>query len=164
MRTSPTLSDSSGLRNLDRRRHREIVTFSPGRQCLAGTGFRIASSSPRCQNLVRWNERVLQFCRTTQQGFLRLASNPAVLKERAVTLKKAWLAYDKITGDPRISLAVEPPGIEPQWRAYTRRNTYSPNVWNDVYLAAFAKCADLEVVTFDKAFGQFKGVRCNILA
>ena len=48
------------------------------------------------------------------------------------------------------------------WRDYTRRRTFSPKVWNDAFLAAFAKAAAFEIVTFDKGFSQFKGVRCDI--
>jgi toxin-antitoxin system PIN domain toxin len=103
------------------------------------------------------------FCRLTQQGFLRLASNPAALRDQAVSLQKAWLLYDEILSDPRVVFAAEPDGIEARWRAFTQRRTFSPKIWNGAYLAAFAKCADLEVVTLDKAMAQFKGVKCTIL-
>jgi toxin-antitoxin system PIN domain toxin len=104
------------------------------------------------------------FCRLTQQGFLRLASSPAALKNQAVSLQKAWLLYDRILSDPRIVFAAEPDGIEDEWRAFTQRRTFSPKVWNDAYLAAFAKCGDLEVVTFDKGLAQFTGIKCTVLA
>jgi toxin-antitoxin system PIN domain toxin len=104
------------------------------------------------------------FCRLTQQGFLRLASNRAALKEQVVTLRKAWHLYDDMLSDRRVVFAEEPEGIEHQWRAFTQRRTFSPKVWNDAYLAAFAKCADWELVSFDKALAQFKGVKCTILS
>ncbi len=50
------------------------------------------------------------FCRWTQQGFLRLATNPMVFKEDAVSLKQAWRMYDMILSDPRITFAGEPEG------------------------------------------------------
>src|SRR5947209_20621068 len=34
------------------------------------------------------------FCRLTQQGFLRLATNPSVFGKHAVTLPEAWQKYD----------------------------------------------------------------------
>ena len=52
------------------------------------------------------------FCRWTQQGFLRLATNPVVLKSQAVSLKEAWQIYDAIMSDPRVAFAEEPAGIE----------------------------------------------------
>jgi toxin-antitoxin system PIN domain toxin len=104
------------------------------------------------------------FCRMTQQGLLRLASNPAVFKDRAVSLQKAWQIYESILSDPRITFADEPENIEGHWRAFTRRRSFSPNLWNDAYLAGFAKAADFELVTFDRGLLQFKGIRCTILS
>jgi toxin-antitoxin system PIN domain toxin len=104
------------------------------------------------------------FCRWTQQGFLRLATNPSVFKENALSCTQAWRIYDKIMSDPRITFANEPIGLDVHWRAYTQRRTFSPNVWSDAYLAAFAQAASFELVTFDKGFAQYKNVNCTILS
>jgi toxin-antitoxin system PIN domain toxin len=104
------------------------------------------------------------FCRWTQQAFLRLATNPRVFKEEAVSLKHAWRMYDRIGSDPRIAFADEPIGLDAYWRAYTQRRSFSPNVWSDAYLAAFARSAGYELVTFDKGFAQYKKVTCTILS
>src|SRR5438067_195831 len=104
------------------------------------------------------------FCRWTQQGFLRLASNRAAFREQAVSLREAWLLYDALLSDPRIAFADEPRGLEAQWRAYTQRRSFSPKVWSDAYLAAFARAASFELVTFDKGFAQYKSVHCTILS
>lgn len=37
---------------------------------------------------------VCYFCRTTQQGFLRLATNATVFGAHALTLRQAWQEYD----------------------------------------------------------------------
>ncbi|MGA8350213.1 MAG: TA system VapC family ribonuclease toxin, partial [Isosphaeraceae bacterium] len=74
------------------------------------------------------------FCRLTQQGFLRLASNPKVFNEDAVSLSEAWDLYDRILSDPRVAFVHEPSDIEIHWRAFTRRSTFSPNLWSDAYL------------------------------
>src|SRR5687768_9802515 len=42
------------------------------------------------------------FCRFTQAGFLRLATNPSVLGAAAVPLADAWRAYDSFLADPRV--------------------------------------------------------------
>jgi|SRR5882724_7033024 len=63
-----------------------------------------------------WFEKsseMCSFCRLTQQGFLRLASNPSVFKKDAVTLKAAWRFYDKILQDPRVAFAAEPINLVP---------------------------------------------------
>ena len=83
------------------------------------------------------------FCRLTQQGFLRLATNPKAFGEEAVTLSEAWQLYDEFFLDPRVSFTDEPPNVEGHWRAYTQRRTFSPKVWNDAFLAAFARTANL---------------------
>jgi uncharacterized protein len=100
----------------------------------------------------------------TQQGFLRLASNPLVFKQEAVSLREAWQMYDALMSDPRVAFADEPDGLEMLWRALTRRRTFSPNLWNDAYPAAFASVASFEVVTFDKGLRQYKGVRTRVLS
>jgi toxin-antitoxin system PIN domain toxin len=104
------------------------------------------------------SDESLIFCRMTQQGFLRLASNAKVFPKDAVSLTDAWKLYDSILTDPRISFVVEPTGIEPQWRAFSQGSTFSPNVWNDAYLAAFATLGGYELVSFDKGFARYPGL------
>src|SRR5262245_1139591 len=83
------------------------------------------------------------FCRLTQQGFLRLATNPKAFGAEAVPLAKAWQLYDTLLGDPRISFAPEPENLEPLWRAHTQSSLFSNKVWSDAFLAAFAQAAEL---------------------
>jgi toxin-antitoxin system PIN domain toxin len=106
---------------------------------------------------------VCSFCRMTQQGFLRLATNPRVVKADAVTLPQAWGMYDAFLADPRVAFSNEPPGVERLWRGYTQSQTFTPNVWNDAFLAAFAEAAGYELVTFDKGFTRYANLRCTIL-
>jgi uncharacterized protein len=103
------------------------------------------------------------FCRFTQQGFLRLASNPKLFGKHALNLRQAWESYDAYRSDPRVSFASEPSGIEVHWRLLTQLSTLSPNVWSDAYLAAFAKAKAWRVVTFDKGFTKFKSIDSLIL-
>src|SRR5262249_13821708 len=100
----------------------------------------------------------------TQQGFLRLATNPKAIEAEAVTLADAWRMYDAMLADPRISFTGEPEGIESLWRGYTQHQSFSPKVWNDAFLAAFAQAAGYELVTFDRGFSQYKQVKCTILS
>jgi len=103
------------------------------------------------------------FCRLTQAGFLRLASNPAAMGAGAVTMADAWRAYDALFADPNVAFADEPQGIESIWRSNTQNLAFSPKVWNDAYLAAFAQLAGLEVVTFDQGFGGYSAIRTKLL-
>jgi uncharacterized protein len=104
------------------------------------------------------------FCRLTQQGFLRLATNPKAINADAVTLSEAWRMYDAFLGDPRVRFVREPAGLETLWRGYTQRRSFSPKVWNDAFLAAFARAADCELVSFDKGFTQYTDLKCTILS
>lgn len=103
------------------------------------------------------------FCRLTQQGFLRLATNHKVFGAQALTLRQAWQAYDTLQTDPRVSFADEPPNLESQWRAWTLNQWFSPNVWSDAYLAAFAHVGGYEIITFDQGFSKYAGLKCTIL-
>jgi len=103
------------------------------------------------------------FCRTTQLGFLRVATNQKAMGMNALTLDEAWAAHDAFLGDPRVAFAVEPVELEAHWRTFTKGGTFSPHVWNDAYLAAFAPASGLMVVTFDRGFAKFTGVPSTIL-
>jgi toxin-antitoxin system PIN domain toxin len=65
--------------------------------------------------------RPCYFCRFTQAGFLRLASNPVVMGPAAVSMAEAWNAYDAFMADPRVMFTDEPAGVEALWRAHTQR-------------------------------------------
>jgi uncharacterized protein len=45
-----------------------------------------------------------------------------------------------------------------------KRHAFSPKVWNDAYLAAFARSVDFEVVTFDQGFAHYANLRRTILS
>ena len=74
------------------------------------------------------------------------------------------LGWSRVCGQWAVGLQEKkgPDTVSP--RFFTRRRTFSPKVWNDAYLAAFAKASGFDVVTFDKGLAQFKGVRCTILS
>lgn len=103
------------------------------------------------------------FCRFTQQGFLRLATNPAVFKDDTVTMGIAWTCYDKLLEDERVYFMRESEGLEEAWRRLTKNRRYSHKVWNDAYLAAFAQTANLEIATFDRSFEKYKATKVNIV-
>jgi predicted nucleic acid-binding protein len=53
----------------------------------------------------------LSFCRITQMGFLRLLTNPHVMKDEVMNPDEAWQAYRLLRSDERISYAAEPKGL-----------------------------------------------------
>ena len=93
----------------------------------------------------------LIFCRFTQLGLLRLLTAVAVMGDEVMTQPEAWAAYDRWQQDDRVELMHEPTGLEPRFRALTRRRNPATKDWADSYLAAFAASGDLTLVTFDRA-------------
>jgi len=76
----------------------------------------------------------------------------------------AWSCYDKLLNDERVYYSTESGDLEPLWRRHTNRGAYSPKVWSDAYLAAFAGAARMSIVSFDRGFRQYKGLEATILS
>lgn len=103
------------------------------------------------------------FSRMTQQGFLRLASNAKVLESETLSMNECWNVYDALLSDDRVGFLTEPALVESKWRTFTQNDSFSPKIWNDAYLAAFAICSGLELVTFDKGFRRYEGLDFRLL-
>jgi toxin-antitoxin system PIN domain toxin len=107
------------------------------------------------------------FCRATQQTLLRLLTNSAVLAPYGnppLTNAQAWKAYEAFSADDRVTLRIdEPTQLESHWKRLAARNTASPKLWMDAYLAAFAITAGFQLVTTDHAFQQFVGLNLLVL-
>ncbi len=107
------------------------------------------------------------FCRATQRTFLRLLTNASVLSPYGnppLTNRQAWDAYEALLADDRIVLrAEEPAGLETRWERFAVRDTASPKIWMDAYLAAFALSGGYRMVTTDAAFKQFRGLDLELL-
>lgn len=99
----------------------------------------------------------------TQQGFLRLASNPKVFLSDALSLPLAWKAFDTLLADERTCYCTEPVAIEDAWREFTKEAGFSAKIWNDAFLAAFAKMSGMKVVTFDRGFRRYPGLKLQLL-
>jgi toxin-antitoxin system PIN domain toxin len=109
----------------------------------------------------------VSFCRATQQTFLRLLTNASVLRPYGnppLTNRQAWEAYATLLADDRIVFrAEEPTGLEAQWERFALRDTASPKLWMDAYLAAFALTGGYRMVTTDTGFKQFRGLDLELL-
>jgi uncharacterized protein len=110
----------------------------------------------------------IMFCRATQQTFLRLLTNATVLGAYGnppLTNKQAWTAYQALVSDDRIVfLPDEPQGLESRWRDFAVRDTASPKLWMDAYLAALALTNGCRMITTDTDFHQFSGLDLLLLA
>ena len=77
-------------------------------------------------------------CRASQLGLLRLLSNSAVMRESVCTTDEAWQVHDTLMADDRFSYRDEPAGLQAKMREFTKGFPFSPKLWQDAYLAAFA--------------------------
>jgi toxin-antitoxin system PIN domain toxin len=106
------------------------------------------------------------FCRASQQTLLRLLTTAAVLSPYGIeplTNEEAWAVYETLVSDDRIAFGAEPAGLAFRWKEFARRETASPKLWMDAYLAAFATAAGWTMVTTDSAFRQFSGLDLLLL-
>ena len=105
----------------------------------------------------------LVLCRVSQLGLLRLLTNPAIMKDEVCTTDWAWATHDRMMQDARFSYREEAPELQTKLREYTKGFPFSPKLWQDAYLAAFAVSIGLGLVTFDQGFDKFEGLRPEIL-
>jgi|SRR5437660_487156 len=106
----------------------------------------------------------LAFCRITQMALLRLLSNPAITRHDTLTRRQAWDVFDQFMADDRARFVSEPHGLEQIWMAFSKRDDKSHLLWTDDYLAAFAQAADMDLVTFERAFHKrYPSVRVTLL-
>ena len=106
------------------------------------------------------------WCRATEQSFLRLATTPALLKAygaQGMSNRNALQALDALQALPQVCALIEAPGVLALWRQLAARDTASPKVWMDAYLAAFAIAGGLHLVTLDRDFNQFAPQGLNLL-
>lgn len=73
-----------------------------------------------------------------------------------VTPAKAWRIWEMLACDERAEfISMEPPGLEDAWQANIAGRKATPKLWMDAYLAAWAKSANLAIVTFDSGFRSY---------
>jgi hypothetical protein len=104
------------------------------------------------------------FCRITQIALLRLLTREQVMGPDTQTAVQAWKTYRRFVEDDGAAFLAEPEGIQESWRELCGLHEIrSANSWSDAYLAAFALCAGMQFVTFDRGFRRFHGLHCRIL-
>jgi len=78
---------------------------------------------------------------------------PDVLKP-----ENAIEALEALEADERVTVFQEPEGVDIILKSLVAKRVATPNLWTDAYLAAFAKAAKLQIVTFDRGFSKFTDV------
>ena len=103
------------------------------------------------------------FCRITQLALLRHLTNKAIMGAHVLTPAAAWKKCGVLLTLPEVDFLTEPPGLSDQLGEFCNLGRTSPNLWIDAYLASFARCAALRLVTFDQGFTRFADVDCLVL-
>lgn len=60
-------------------------------------------------------------------------------------------------------LTEEPAGLERRWKRLAVRDSASPKLWMDAYLAAFALAGGHRLATTDAAFKQFSSLDLDLI-
>lgn len=105
----------------------------------------------------------ITFCRVTEMGLLRLLTNTHVMRADVRSPAAAWAALHTFYQDPRVQFMAEPEGLEASWRIATRHHYSGVNFWTDAYLSAFAEKAGYTLVTFDRGFRRYSGLKVEFL-
>lgn len=118
---------------------------------------------------LRWFEGVgsagARVCRVALLGLLRLLNNPSAMEEDVLDAAGCWDLWRRMQQDERIRFApAEPSGLDASFERFTAGQAFSPRLWTDAYLAAFAQAGGLTVVTFDRGFRRFPDLSCELLA
>ena len=107
-------------------------------------------------------EEQFLFCRFTQITVLRLLTTEAVMRNDTKSMAEAWILWDRIWADDRVTFLPEPHDLEKEFRSRSNFPSWSPKVWADAYLLAFTSVAGLKLVTFDQAL-KSRGVDVLVL-
>lgn len=103
-------------------------------------------------------------CRIAQTGLLRLLNNPAVMREDVLDTDACWGIWHRLLEDDRIRFTpTEPSGLDAVFERFTRGRAFTPRLWTDAYLAAYAQTSCLMLVTFDQGFRQFDSLTCHVI-
>lgn len=83
---------------------------------------------------------------------MRLWTTTAVLAPYGIAAlrnRAAWEVGEQFLADERIEFATDPDGVEASWKDWVARETASPKLWMDRWLAALAIQSACPLVTLD---------------
>jgi len=103
------------------------------------------------------------FCRLTHLGWVRLLCNPHVMGRAVLEPEAAWAAYEQLANGGAVEFVSEPAGLDARLKQFAKGAKAARDFWTDAYLAAFARCAGLRLVSFDSGFTRYKDLACLLL-
>jgi predicted nucleic acid-binding protein len=104
-------------------------------------------------------------CLLTRMAVLRLLTNRVAMNGSPVAPQVALDAWRELATDPRtFFLDAIPVAHERSFASLVAGREPTPNLWSDAWLAALAQSLDHEIVTFDRGFKSFSGIRLRLLS
>jgi len=114
-----------------------------------------------------WEKRSddsVALCLLTRMAVLRLLTNRVAMNGAPTTPEVALSAWRVLGADPRtVFVDAAPSTHENFFSSMVAGRQPTPNLWTDAWLAALARSLDHELVTFDRGFKSFAGIRLNVL-
>lgn len=97
-------------------------------------------------------------CRFVQLALIRLLANPSVLGPDVLTVRGGFDVVAALLEDERVELVREPQDLDAVLPRHLDAPLPAGKLVADAYLASFAECARLRLVTFDRALAKRAGV------
>jgi len=114
--------------------------------------------------LVQQPEASVGWCVLTQLGVLRLLSNARVATTGALSPDAALAVWEQLVSlAPFCELEHVPRSLAESLRRLAAGRQPSINLWTDAWLAALAQSHACEMVTFDRGFRSFRGLKLRLL-
>ena len=127
----------------------------------------VSGTQPAFETANEWLERCadgeVMFCRFTMLALLRLLTNQHAMRGLPLDAKQAWGIYQRLREDPRFGFLEEPETIEAELGRLLPERALGGADWTDYYLTAFALSSGSTLVTFDRGFQRFKGLKLHLL-
>jgi len=116
----------------------------------------------------RWWEKrsddSVGLCLLTRMGVLRLLTNRVAMNGAPTTPEVALNAWQVLAADPRSVLVDDAPSSREKFFAsLVAGRQPTPNLWTNAWLAALARSLDHDLVTFDRGFKSFEGIKLSLL-
>ena len=114
-----------------------------------------------------WEKRVddsVGLCLLTRMAVLRLLTNRVAMNGAPTTPEVALNAWQVLGADPRSAFVDAAPSTHERFFAsMVAGRQPTPNLWADAWLAALARSLDHDLVTFDRGFKSFDGIKLTVL-
>lgn len=109
------------------------------------------------------NEDTTEFCRMTQNSFLRLLTTRLTANYEPLKNNEAVRHYLKLQTDFAVRFVAEPQGMEDIWLKWSAGREVAPKIWMDAYLAAFAFTGKMRLVTFEAGLTKYQSKGLDVL-